>query len=80
MTDPFESVVGLLQEETEAHRRLLDLARQEQRALVRGDVAALQRLVAAQEEVVGAGAGPGAGPHAAPGARGGPAWAGPWSA
>jgi flagellar biosynthesis/type III secretory pathway chaperone len=52
MTDPFESVVGLLQEETEAHRRLLDLARQEQRALVRGDVAALQRLVAAQEEVV----------------------------
>jgi flagellar biosynthesis/type III secretory pathway chaperone len=52
MTDPFESVVGLLQEETEAHRRLLQLAREEQRALVRGDVEALQRLVAEQEHVV----------------------------
>ncbi|MDR7542107.1 MAG: flagellar protein FlgN, partial [Armatimonadota bacterium] len=53
MTDVFESVVGLLQEETEAHRRLLDLAREEQRALVRGDVQSLQRLVAEQEQVVG---------------------------
>ncbi len=53
MADPFESVVGLLQEEAEAHRRLLELAREEQRALVRGDVAELQRVVAAQEEVVG---------------------------
>ncbi len=54
MTDPFESVVGLLREETEAHRRLLELAREEQRALVRGDVEALQRLVAEQEQLVGA--------------------------
>lgn len=53
MTDPFESVVGLLQEETQAHRRLLDLAREEQRALVRGDVQLLQRVVAEQEQVVG---------------------------
>lgn len=53
MTDPFESVVGLLQEETEAHERLLELAREEQRALVRGDVQALQRVVAEQERVVG---------------------------
>jgi flagellar biosynthesis/type III secretory pathway chaperone len=52
MTDVFESVVGLLQEEKEAHRRLLDLAREEQRALVRGDVQTLQRLVAEQEQVV----------------------------
>lgn len=53
MQNAFESVVGLLQEEAEAHRRLLELAREEQRALVRGDVAELQRVVAAQEEVVG---------------------------
>lgn len=53
MQDAFESVVGLLQEEVEAHRHLLELAREEQRALVRGDVAELQRVVAAQEEVVG---------------------------
>lgn len=53
MQDAFESVVGLLQEEVEAHRRLLELAREEQRALVRGDIAELQRVVAAQEEVVG---------------------------
>lgn len=53
MTDPFESVVGLLQEEADLHRRLLELAREEQRALVRGDVDGLQRLVAEQERLVG---------------------------
>ncbi len=53
MTDPFESVVGLLQEEADLHGRLLELAREEQRALVRGDVAGLQRLVAEQEKLVG---------------------------
>ncbi len=52
MTDPFESVVGLLQEEAEAHRHLLDLAREEQRALVRGDVDGLRRTVSEQERVV----------------------------
>ncbi len=53
MTDPFESVVGLLQEEADLHGRLLELAREEQRALVRGDVVELQRLVAEQEKLVG---------------------------
>jgi len=53
MTDPFESVVGLLQEEADLHRRLLELAREEQRALVRGDVDGLQRLLAEQERLVG---------------------------
>ncbi|MCS7173168.1 MAG: flagellar protein FlgN [Armatimonadetes bacterium] len=52
MNDPFETVVGLLDEEIEAHRRLLDLARAEQRALVRGDAEAVGRLVAEQERVV----------------------------
>ncbi len=53
MTNPFESVVGLLQEEADLHRRLLGLAREEQRALVRGDVEGLQKIVAEQERLVG---------------------------
>lgn len=52
MTDPFESVVGLLDEEIAAHRRLVELARAEQRALVRGDVAELLQLVSEQEALV----------------------------
>ncbi len=51
MNDPFETVVRLLDEEIEAHRKLLELSRAEQRALVRGDVEALQRLVAEQERL-----------------------------
>jgi len=51
MNDPFEAVVGLLDEEIELHRRLLELARAEQRALVRGDAEAVGRLVAEQERL-----------------------------
>ncbi len=51
MNDLCETVVGLLDEEIEAHRKLLELSRAEQRALVRGDVEVLQRLVAEQERL-----------------------------
>lgn len=52
MGDPFESVVGLLDEETGLHRRLLALARDEQQALIRGDADRVAQIIGQQEAIV----------------------------
>jgi flagellar biosynthesis/type III secretory pathway chaperone len=52
MGDPFEGIIGLLAEEVDLHRRLLALARDEQRALVRSHPAELAVLITRQEAVV----------------------------
>lgn len=53
MADPFEGVVGLLDEELDLHRRLLALAREAQRAIVRGVASDLSEIVRRQEATVG---------------------------
>ncbi|MBI4280111.1 MAG: flagellar protein FlgN [Armatimonadetes bacterium] len=52
MTEPFESVVGLLDEEIALHRKLLTLAGDEQRALVQGDAVELAAVIKRQEALV----------------------------
>lgn len=52
MADPFESVVGLLDEEIDLHRRLLGLVKEEQGAIMRGAAADLSDVVGRQEALV----------------------------
>jgi flagellar biosynthesis/type III secretory pathway chaperone len=52
VADPYESIIGLLTEEVDLQRRLLELVRDAQRALVRGRPVELAEVVTQQEEVV----------------------------
>lgn len=52
MTDPFDGVIGLLDEELDLHRRLLELAKDEQRAIVRGAAGDLSAIVGRQEALI----------------------------